>query len=174
MNKAQKKELIDELHGKFETAKAAILTDYKGLTVAEITSLRNELRKSALEYRVVKNTLAIRAAAGTETEKLVGYFEGPTGLLLGFGDPIDPAKAAVENAKRLGKLKVKAGLIEGQVAGADMLKAIAALPGRDVLLSRMAAGFQAPASKMARLLGVTVARLGYALSALRDLKEKQA
>ncbi len=62
MNKEQKQELVKELHGKFEKAKATILTEYKGLTVAEITDLRNELRKNQLEYRVVKNTLAIRAA----------------------------------------------------------------------------------------------------------------
>jgi large subunit ribosomal protein L10 len=174
LNKAQKKELIDELHGKFQKAKAAILTDYKGLSVAEITALRNELRKSSLDYKVVKNTLAIRASEGTDAEKLKGYFEGPTGLVLGYGDAVSPAKVIIEYAKKLGKLQVRVGLIEGLVADAEMLKAIAALPSREELLSRMAAGFQAPASQMARLLAATVARMGYALTALKDQKEKQA
>ncbi len=170
MNKNEKQELIDELHGKFEAAKAAIVTEYKGLTVAEITDLRNELRKSRLEYRVVKNTLAIRAAAGTSAQKLNDYMQGPTGLVLGFGDPVAPAKAVTEFAKKNGKLKVKIGIIEGSLANEKELKAIASLPSREQLLSQMAAGFQAPASKMARLLNATVARLGYALAALKEQK----
>lgn len=170
MNKEQKKELIDELHEKLMGAKAAILTEYKGLTVAEITELRNELRKNQLEYRVVKNTLAIRAAKGTAVEKLSSYLEGPTGWVLGFGDAVAPAKAVTEYAKKRQKLKVKIGLIEGQFADEGALKAIAALPSREALLSRMAAGFQAPASQMARLLNATVARLGFALTALKEKK----
>ena len=171
MKKDQKQVLISELNAKFASAKAAILTEYKGLTVAEITELRNELRKSQLEYKVIKNTLAIRAAAGTSAESLTAYLEGPTGIVLGFGDPVAPAKAIIDFAKKRDKLKVKVGLIEGQVANLDQLKAIANLPSRNELLSRMAAGFQAPASQMARLLSATVARFGYALTALRDKKE---
>jgi len=168
LKKAEKQEFIEELHGKFMAAKSAILTDYKGLTVAEITELRNELRKSQLEYRVIKNTLAKRAAVGTEADKLSSYLQGPTGLVLGFGDAVTPAKVVMAHAKKQPKLKVRAGLIEGTVADEDMLKAIALLPSRDELLSQMAAGFQAPASQMARLLAATVARLGYALTALKD------
>ncbi|MHB8173978.1 MAG: 50S ribosomal protein L10 [Nitrospirota bacterium] len=170
MNKNEKQELIDELRVKFEAAKAAIVTEYKGLTVSEITEFRNELRKNQLEYRVVKNTLAIRAAAGTSAQKLSEYLQGPTGLVLGFGDPVAPAKAVTEFAKKRDKLKVKIGIIEGQLASANELKAIAALPSREQLLSQMAAGFQAPASKMVRLLNATVARLGYALAALKEQK----
>lgn len=170
MNKDQKKVLIDELHGKFVSAKAAILTEYKGLTVAQITELRNELRKSQVEYKVVKNTLAIRAAAGTDKESLTSHLNGPTGLVLGFGDPVAPAKAIMEYAKKQEKLKVRVGVVEGQFADMDALKAIASLPSREELLSRMAGTFQAPASKMARLLNATVAQLGYALSALKEKK----
>jgi large subunit ribosomal protein L10 len=170
LKKEQKQELIDELHGRLKDAKAAILTEYKGLTVAEITELRNELRKDQLEYRVIKNTLAIRAAKGTAAEKLEAYLQGPTGWVLGFGDAVAPAKAVTDYAKKREKLKVKVGIIEGQVADAAALKAIASLPSREVLLSQMAAGFQAPASKMVRLLSATVARLGYALTALQEKK----
>ena len=170
MNKVEKKVLIDELHGKFQDAKAAILTEYKGLTVAEMTELRNELRKAQVEYKVVKNTLAIRAAAGTDKESLKEHLNGPTGLVLGFGDPVAPAKAIMEYAKKREKLKVRVGVVEGQFADVDALKAIAALPSREELLSRMAGTFQAPASKMARLLNATVARLGYALSSLKEKK----
>jgi large subunit ribosomal protein L10 len=170
LRKEQKQELIEELHGKLMDAKAAILTEYKGLTVAEITELRNELRKGQLEYRVVKNTLAIRAAKGTAAEALTGHLQGPTGWVLGFGDAVTPAKVVTEYAKKREKLKVKVGLIEGQLANEAALKSIAALPSREVLLSMMAAGFQAPASKMVRLLNATVARLGYALTALKEKK----
>lgn len=170
MNKAQKKEVVRELNGKLATAKAAILTDFKGLTVSEISELRRELRKVGVEYRVVKNTLTKLAAAGTDAEKLNSHLQGPTGLVLGFDDPVAPAKALMDFAKKQQKLTVRVGLVEGAIADLDQLKAIAALPSRDELLSRMAAGFQAPASKMARLLNATVARLGYALTALKDKK----
>jgi len=170
LKKEQKQELVKELHGKLETAKATILTDFKGLSVAEVTEFRNELRKAQLEYKVVKNTLAKRAAAGTAAEKLSSFMEGPTGMVIGFGDPVAPAKAVVDYAKKQDKLKVKVGVIEGTFADSAMLKAIASLPSREVLLSQMAAGFQAPASNMARLLYATVARMGYALKALEAKK----
>lgn len=174
MKKDEKQELVNELHGRLGLAKAAILTDFKGLTVAEVTELRNELRKAQLEYRVVKNTLAKRAAAGTEAALLNDYFEGPTGLVLGFGDPVTPAKVVMDYAKKQEKLKVKVGLIEGTLADANALKAIASLPSREALLSQMAAGFQAPATKMVRLLNATIARFGYALTALEAKKGEAA
>jgi len=170
LNKTQKQEVVSELNGKLARAKAAILTDFKGLTVAEITEFRNELRKSGVEYRVVKNTLTKLAASGTDAEKLSSYLQGPTGLVIGYDDPVAPAKVVMEYAKRQQKLEVKVGLVEGALADLGQLKAIAELPSRDELLSQMAAGFQAPASKMARLLNATVARLGYALTALKEKK----
>lgn len=171
MKKDQKQALITELHGKFSKAKAAIITEYKGLTVAEMTEFRNELRKNQLEYKVIKNTLAIRASEGTEAAKLKDYLVGPTGLVIGYGDPVTPAKAVIEYAKKKDKLKIRYGVIEGQLADEAQLKAIAMLPSREQMLSQMAAGFQAPASKMVRLLNATVAQLGYALTALQDKKQ---
>ncbi|HEX9861166.1 MAG TPA: 50S ribosomal protein L10 [Nitrospirota bacterium] len=176
MNKEQKQEIVKELHDKFGSAKAAILTDFKGLTVAEVTEFRSELRKANIEYKVVKNTLAKLAASGTSAEKLGSHLNGPTGIVLGYEDPVAPAKAVMEFlkkmelAKKQDKFSVKVGIIEGSLASADQLKAIASLPSRVELLSNMAAGFQAPASKMARLLSATVARMGYALTALKDKK----
>lgn len=172
MKKADKQSLIDELHGKLETVKSAVLTDYKGMTVAEITELRNELRKSQVEFRVIKNTLAIRAAKGTSAEKLEEYLKGTTGWAMGFGDAVAPAKVLTEIAKKQKKLVIRVGLVEGQLADENALKAIASLPSREVLLSQMAGSFSAPASQMARLLSATVARFGFALTALRDKKEQ--
>ena len=174
MKKAEKQVVIDDLHGKFAKATAAILTDYKGLSVADITALRNELRKSNVEFKVVKNTLAIRAADGTSAEKLKGYLEGPTGVVLGYDDPVTPAKVLMEHIKKQEKLKIRVGLVEGSIANIDQLKAVASLPSRNELLSQMAGTFQAPASQMARLLYATVARLGYALTALQDKKGADA
>lgn len=178
MNKTQKQDIVTELHDKFGAAKAAILTEFKGLSVAEITEFRRELRKVGVEYKVVKNTLAKRAAAGTPAEKLSSHLNGPSAIILGYSDPVAPAKAVMdfakklELAKKLDKFTVRVGIIEGSLANAEQLKAIASLPSRTELLSNMAAGFQAPATKMARLLSATVARMGYALTALKDKKSE--
>jgi len=171
MDKEQKRKFVEEFHDKLKTATAAILTDFKGLTVAQISEFRNELRKASdTEYRVVKNTLTKLAAKGTDAEKLDEYLQGPTGIVLGYGDPVTPAKTCVEFSKKYEKFEIKAGIVEGQVADQMALKAIGDLPSREQMLSNLAAGMNAPASNMARLLYASVARFGYAMNALMAQK----
>jgi len=171
LDKNEKRQFVEEYHEKLKTATAAILTDFKGLTVAQISEFRNELRKSAdTEYRVVKNTLTKLAAKGTDAEKLEEYLQGPTGIVLGYGDPVSPAKTCVDFAKKYDSFEIKAGIVEGQVADQNALKAIGNLPSREQMLSNLAAGMNAPTTKMARLLTATLARFGYAMNALMAQK----
>ncbi|MDZ4384526.1 MAG: 50S ribosomal protein L10, partial [Nitrospirota bacterium] len=105
--KQEKIKVVQELHEKFGKAGAVILTDYKGLTVAQLTELRNRLRKCGAEYRVVKNTLAKRASEGTDAYKLEGYFSGTTGVVISYDDVVTPAKVLLEYAVKLEPFKIR-------------------------------------------------------------------
>ncbi len=147
-----------------------MLTGYKGMTVGEITELRAEFRKDELEYKVVKNTLARIATEGTPAEPAKEHITGPIGMALGYTDAAQVAKSAIEFAKKNDKFVVFGGVIDGSYCDAAAIKKIAGLPSREVLLSMMAGAFNAPATKVAGLLNATVARLGFALSSLKDKK----
>jgi large subunit ribosomal protein L10 len=170
LSRKQKAEAVETLKDKFSRAKGLVMTDYKGMTVEEITDLRVEFRKADVEYKVVKNTLARIAAEGTPAEAARDHFKGPIGLALSYTDAAQVAKSALEFSKKNDKLKVMGGIIEGTFCEAPALKRIADLPSREVLLSMMAGTFQAPATKMARLLNATVVRFAYALGALKEKK----
>ncbi len=150
-----------------------VITDYKGMTVSEMTEFRDTLRKASVEYRVVKNTLARIAIEETPVKSAKDSLTGPVGIAMGYDDAVAVAKSVLEYAKKNAKLKVTSGVIEGTYCDPGGLKAISSLPPREVLLSAMAGAFQAPAGKMARLLSATVARMGFALGALREKREKE-
>lgn len=137
MNRTQKAELVDALTARLAATPLIILADYRGVTVQEIDTIRRELEKSGLEYRVVKNTLARRAIQGTEKEPLGELLTGMTGMMLSGEDPIAAAKIIREAVKPLNKLEkfvVKGGFFEGDVLDAESIKKVADLPGREELL----------------------------------------
>lgn len=168
LKKEEKSRVVSELQGKFQKAKGVVLTDYRGLNVEEITGLRNNLRSAALEYKVVKNTLARIAAEGTPVGIAKEAFTGPVGIAIGYDDPVLLVKKVLEYSRTNEKLQVKGGVIEGGVCSLDALKKISELPSREVQLSMLAGVMQAPAEKFARLLNATVARFVYALEALKQ------
>lgn len=147
-----------------------MFTEYKGLTVAEISELRKTLKEAGAEYKVAKNTLVNIAAKGTPVEAAKDSFVGPTGIAFGFDDPIAATKKILEYAGKNDKLKVKTGVVDGRLFSQDELKALAKLPPKNVLLSMMAGAFQAPTTKLAGLLNATVTQLAYALNALKEKK----
>lgn len=149
-----------------------MFTDYRGLTVAQLSDLRKLLREGNFEYKVVKNTLARIAAEGTSVSVAKDSFRGPVGIAIGYDDPVLTVKKVLEYSKKNDKLKVNAGLVEGALCAAADLKAVADLPPKQILLSMMAGAFQAPMTKMACLLNATLAKFEYALEALKDKKEK--
>ena len=170
LNKKEKTQAVSELQDKFEKAKGLVFTDYRGLNVEEITDLRNSLRSVSLEYRVVKNTLAIRASKGTPIEAAKDSFSGPVGIAVGYDDPVLLVKKVLEYNKGNDKLEIKGGVIEGDVCSIDQIKAISKLPSREVQLSMLVGAMQSPASKLASLLNSTVTQFIYALDALKNTK----
>ncbi|MEW5746982.1 MAG: 50S ribosomal protein L10 [Nitrospirota bacterium] len=170
ITKEKKSQQIAELTEKFSRSKAVVFTEYKGLTVAEISDLRKLLKEAGAEYKVAKNTLVTIAAKGTPIESAKDSFIGPTGIAFGYDDPIAAAKKVLEFAGKNEKLKVKGGIVEGKLFSTEDLKAVSKLPPREVLLSMMAGTFQAPLSKLAGALNATLTQFAYALSSLKDKK----
>ncbi|MEO5358947.1 MAG: 50S ribosomal protein L10 [Nitrospirota bacterium] len=169
MNKKEKEAVVANLNEKFARAKAVVLTDYKGMTVAELSALRVSLRSSAVEFKVVKNTLAQIAAKGTPVETEKDVFTGPVGVAIGYDDPTIVPKRVFESTKgKDAKLKVLGGFVEGRLYDAADLKKIADLPSKEVLLSQIAGCFSAPMGKMASLLNATISKMVNALNALKE------
>ena len=173
LNKEEKGQAIADLKKRFSEAKAAIFTDYKGMTVAELSELRRLLRASDVEYRVVKNTLARVASQDTPLSAASAVFKGPVAVAIGYSDPVMTAKKVIEFSKKNEKLKLSGGVIEGKLYSVNDIKAIAALPPREILLSMLAGAFQAPLSKTASALSATVSSFAYAMGALKTKKEGQ-
>jgi len=173
--KEQKAEIIEDLRDRFSRAKGAIVTECSGMSVQEMTELRVLLKKAGLDLRVVKNTLARRAVEDTPNVPLRDELNGQVSVALGYEDPVVLAKSVLGYAKaNEAKFKIRSGVIEGQLCSADRLKAVASLPGREVLLSQMAGAFQAPAQKLAALMANTITQLGFALEALKAKKAEAA
>lgn len=172
LNKQDKARVIDDLKDRFSRAKAVVFADYKGMTVAEMSELRKQLKDSSVEFRVVKNTLARIASRDTDIAVADDIFRDPVGVAIGYDDPVTAVKKVLEFTKTNEKLAVKGAVVEGKLCEENEIKEIATLPAKEILLARLAGTLQAPASNMARALAATVSSLGYAMSALRSKKEQ--
>ncbi|OQX65256.1 MAG: 50S ribosomal protein L10 [Desulfococcus sp. 4484_242] len=171
MNRDEKKQFIDDLHGRLEKAEGAFLVDYQGLNVAELNRLRGELRKANAEFEVVKNRLLKLASKGTGAETIVDHMRGPTAIALTYGDVVSPAKALVDFAKEVKKLKIKMGQISGKAIDEESIKSLAALPSRDVLLAQTLSVMQAVPTSFVRALSGVLTNLMNLLRAVREQKE---
>lgn len=174
MNRTEKEQVIGELHAKMAKAKAAIVAEPRGLDVATVTELRRKLRDSKVEYRVVKNTLAARAAKGTSLEPLAEKFVGPTAIVMSYDDVVVPAKLLVEFMKDRESFSIRTAVIEGRVIDAKGVQALAKMPGIQELRGTIAAMIAQPATRLARLLGTPGQRLARVLGARREQLEKKA
>ena len=137
MDRKTKERVVADLHDKLKDVKLAVLVDYSGMNVEKITSLRNELRKSATEFRVIKNTLLGIASKGTDFDVLEEYFEGPLAIVISYEDEVEPTKALVNFAKLNEKMEIKAGILDGKFLSKEEISILAQLPGRDVLIGRI-------------------------------------
>lgn len=174
MGREEKATSIAELREKLGDARGAVLTDFRGLSVAEITELRTLLRKSAVEYKVVKNTLAKLAVKDTGLASLSQYLEGPTAIAISRKDPIAASKAVTGWAKGRQTFSVKGGIVEGRVVGPKEIADLADLPSREVLLGRLAGVLQAPMQGLVQVLSAPLQGLVRALEQVRQRKEGAA
>mgnify|MGYP003502912923 FL=1 len=139
-----KKVRVEEITEKFKTAATVVVVDYRGLTVGQVTELRKQLREAGVEFKVYKNTMTRRAVEVAGLEGLNESLTGPNAIAFSTEDVVAPAKIINDFAKKNDKLEIKAGVIEGAIASADDIKALAELPSREGLLSMLLSVLQAP------------------------------
>ncbi len=169
----QKQAVVSEVTAQLANAQAVIVAEYRGLDVASVTDLRSKARQSGIYLRVLKNTLARRAVAGTPFEKLADQMVGP--LMYGISqDPVAGAKTLSEFAKGNDKFVIKGGAMPNSVMSAQDVKALATMPSRDELIAILLGTMQAPVAKLARTMNEVPGKFVRALAAVRDQKEKQA
>jgi large subunit ribosomal protein L10 len=169
MPNAQKFERVAELKERIEGSTALLLTEYRGLTVSEITELRSSLREGGASFAVIKNTLMRRALEGTDAAELESLFEGPSAVAFVHQDPVTAAKSVTAAAKKFPTLILKGGFVEGRVLSADQAKALADLESREVMLSKLAGMMKAEMTKAAGMFQAAQARF---LSLLEAFKAK--
>lgn len=151
-NRTFKEAKVSEIKEKMEKAQSIILTQYQGLNVEEDTELRKKLRDAGVEYKVYKNTLASIAAKELGYEGLIQYLEGPVSIAFGYDDVTAPAKVLNDFAKTHKKLQLKAGLVQGKMFDEEMIKELASIPSKEVLIAKLLGSFKAPLSNLAYLL----------------------
>ncbi len=171
-NKDQKAEQVDLIAEKLKRAKIAVLTDYRGLTVTQLQELRGKLRTGDVEYRVVKNTLARRAAEAAGHTALQKELEGPIAIAFGYDDLGVPARLLNEFVRttRL-KLDIVGGLVEGRVFTPDQVKQLADLPSRESLLAQLLGTLQSPVGQLVGIMQTPVQQLVGVLSAYKEKME---
>ncbi|MBN1540510.1 50S ribosomal protein L10 [candidate division KSB1 bacterium] len=172
MPQPEKTQKVDELNRTLGEATSIFLTDFSGLTVEQMTTLRREFRKQQVEYVVVKNTLARIAAKQTGFEQIVPYLTGPTGLAVAKGDPVAPVRIIYDFRKKSEKPAIKGAVIEGQFVDKTAAEELRNIPTREVLLGQVVSAIAAPLSGLAGGLQAIMNKLGYALNAIKEQKEQ--
>jgi large subunit ribosomal protein L10 len=167
MDRREKEQTVAELQQCFATATAAVLTEYKGLTVADLNALRRELREVAGEYRVAKNTLVELAIEGTPYLSLKTLLTGQNGLVFGYGDAIGLAKVVTRYAREHDKFTLKGGVTDGQFLAAAGMETIATLPSREILRAQLLGMLSRPATQFVSLLTTPAAQFARLLDARR-------
>jgi len=168
LSRKEKEELVANYTERFEKGEAAILVDYRGLSVPAITALRTKLRPSGGEVHVVKNTLVKLAIANLGAELPEGLLKGPTAVTFCHGDIAGTAQGLTQFAKDSQDFVIKGGLLGTKVITADDVNRLAALPGREVLLAKVVGGIQSPLSGLVGVLGGPLRALAYVLQARAD------
>ena len=171
MARPEKVAVVDEIRQKLADADAAVLAEYRGLKVGELARLRGALRPAGTEFKVFKNTLARRAAEEAGLTDIVALLEGPTAIAFVHGDVVIAAKAMRDFARTAPALVVKGGLLGARVLVPADVEALADVPPRDVLLARLAGGFQAPLTKAAGLFQAFTRNFAYGLKAYIDQRQ---
>ena len=147
-----KQPIVAEISEAIKDAQSVVLVDYRGLTVEQDTNLRKQLREAGVTYKVYKNTMMNFAFKGTDFEGLAPYLEGPSAVAISTTDATAPARILAKFAKDAKALEIKAGVVEGTVYDANGMQAIAAIPSRDELISKLLGSLQSPITNFARVM----------------------
>ena len=165
MSREEKAQIIDGLQEVFSECSVGILTDYRGLSTAEITDLRRTLRRSDIKYRVVKNTLARFAAERADKNDLATLFDGPVAIVFGYGDIAEPARILTDYIRTAkAELSIKGGFLGDRLLTSENVETLATLPSEEVLLGRVLAGMQSP---IVTLVGALISPLRGVMSVLQ-------
>ena len=170
MLRSEKEQVVQQLNEKFSRARAAIAVEFGKLSVATVTQLRRKLREGKVEYKVLKNTLAKRAAQGTPIEQVSDDFVGPVALCLAYDDVVAPAKILTDFIKDLETVKVKSAVVEGRKIDARGVQALAKLPGLPELRATILAMINQPATKLARTIAAPGTQLARVIQARAEQK----
>jgi len=173
VEKSEKEVMIKELNEKFARAKTAIVAEFSKLNVETVTRLRKKFRDSGVDYKVLKNTLAKRAAKGTPVEVVSDDFTGPVAIALGYGDVVVPAKILSEFIKDLETIKVRSAVVDGKKTDAAGVAALAKMPGLPELRAKILGMLAQPAGKLVRTVAEPGSRLARLIKARAEALEKK-
>ena len=168
----EKRATVAELAEAFGTSTSSIVADYRGLSVADMATIRRSLRGQGVRYRVVKNRLAKIAAEQAGASEIQPLLEGPSAIALGSDDEAALARTFLDAIRPYRTMTVRGGVIRGRRIDAEAVTRLAALPGRDVLLSQLAGGIASPLAATASLLAAPLRNFAYALQQLADLRHE--
>ncbi|MDD5382961.1 MAG: 50S ribosomal protein L10 [Candidatus Margulisbacteria bacterium] len=166
----KKQQTVANLKEKIDSAKVIVLSDFRKVTVKEITSLRKKLRADGSEYKIIKNTLLKKALEAAGFAGLDEHLQGPTGVLLGYKDPVAPLKLLVEFFEEIEKGEIRTGVIEKLIIDKKGVTSVAKLPPREVLIGKVVSGFKAPIYGLVNVMQGPIRKLAYALNAIKQSK----
>jgi large subunit ribosomal protein L10 len=168
----EKAKVQETLKSNMSAAKSVVFVDFRGLSVGDDTRLRRQCRENGVSYKVIKNTLALRAARDLDWEDMDDLFQGPTAMATSETDPVAPAKVLRTFSLEVPVLKIKGGVLDGKRMSTDRVTFLATLPSRETLLTQVAVTMKSPISSLATVLNGPLAGFARALSGLKDKKEK--
>lgn len=169
----KKEAVVDSIKEKLEASQSVVLIDYRGLTVAEVTELRNQMREAGVEYQVLKNTMIKRAAEKAGIEGMDPILEGPTAVAFGINDPVAPAKILTKFAKDTKKITIKGGVLAGNAIDVAAVENLAKLPSKEELIAKMLGSLNAPITGLVMVLSGVTSKFVRTLEAIRVQKEEQ-
>ena len=168
----EKEQAVQDVADKMQRAQSMVIVDYRGLTVDEVSKLRNEFRNAGVEYRVIKNNMLRRAAESLGIADMDDLFKGPSAVAFGYEDAVAPAKIMCKFQKDLQKTEIKGGVLSGKKVDQAEIVSLSKLPSKEELLAKMLGSLNAPITNFAMALSAVPRGLAVALGAVAEKKEK--